>query len=242
VQARARACTALKSPRAGKGLTPEFVTAMSDYSCLRESEVQENIMIKSAVADGTMRTWLQRLLEAGAVTEAPAYIYAALKQNMLLDFLVLAVVSFGEDHIPNFDVSMTSEPICHVCGKREAADGSKLLTCGGCKMVKYCSRECQKRDYARHKESCSLATKRRQDIKGLRSGASAAAATELPLLHCALPDCGKALKPPILRCSKCHTVAYCGRACQVKAWKARHKLECSAAVAAAEPQAHLDNI
>jgi hypothetical protein len=235
---------------AGQGLTPEFVTAMSDYSCLRESEVEENIMIRSAVADGTVRTWLQRLLEAGAVTEAPVYIYAALKQNMLLDFLVLAVGSFGEDHIPNFDVSKIVEPICYVCGKREAADGSKLLTCAGCKLMKYCSRECQKRDYARHKESCSgqraagglnaLATKHRQDIEGLRSGASAAAATELPLLNCALPDCGKALQPPILQCSKCHAVVYCSRACQVKAWKAGHKLECSAAEAAAELQACLD--
>ena len=36
-------------------------------------------------------------------------------------------------------------------------------------------------------------------------------------LNCALPECGKT---SILQCSKCHAVAYCGRACQVKAWKA----------------------
>jgi len=50
-------------------------------------------------------------------------------------------------------------------------------------------------------------------------------------LNCSLPECGKALKPPILQCSKCHAVAYCSRACQVKAWKAGHKRECSAAAA-----------
>ena len=50
-------------------------------------------------------------------------------------------------------------------------------------------------------------------------------------MNCSLPECGKALKPPILQCSKCHAVAYCSRACQVKAWKAGHKRECSAAAA-----------
>jgi hypothetical protein len=43
-------------------------------------------------------------------------------------------------------------------------------------------------------------------------------------LNCALPECGKALKPPI-QCSKCNAVACCGRVCQVKAWKAGHKRE-----------------
>jgi hypothetical protein len=44
-------------------------------------------------------------------------------------------------------------------------------------------------------------------------------------LNCSLPVCGNALKPPILQCSKCHAVAYCSRACQVKTWKAGHKRE-----------------
>jgi len=34
------------------------------------------------------------------------------------------------------------------------------------------------------------------------------------------------LSAPLLRCSKCHQVCYCCRACQKQAWKAGHKHEC----------------
>ena len=38
--------------------------------------------------------------------------------------------------------------------------------------------------------------------------------------------CGVVLSAPLLRCSKCHRVCYCCRACQTQAWKAGHKREC----------------
>ena len=40
---------------------------------------------------------------------------------------------------------------CRNCFKNEKDDGIKALRCSRCKKVYYCSRECQKEDYKRHK-------------------------------------------------------------------------------------------
>ena len=44
---------------------------------------------------------------------------------------------------------------------------------------------------------------------------TAAAAQPVAALACANAACGKALAPPVLRCSKCKAEAYCCKACQV---------------------------
>ena len=51
--------------------------------------------------------------------------------------------------------------------------------------------------------------------------------------------CGVVLSAPLLRCSKCHRVCYCGRSCQTQAWKAGHKRECGQAAAARRVQGEL---
>eukprot|EP00033_Pygsuia_biforma_P002520 GCRY01002791.1.p1 GENE.GCRY01002791.1~~GCRY01002791.1.p1 ORF type:complete len:120 (-),score=11.00 GCRY01002791.1:69-392(-) len=38
---------------------------------------------------------------------------------------------------------------CEVCGKTE-----DLLSCARCRLVQYCSRECQKKDWKQHKPQC----------------------------------------------------------------------------------------
>ena len=38
---------------------------------------------------------------------------------------------------------------CQVCGKAE-----KLSACSGCKLIKYCSKDCQKDNWPRHKKLC----------------------------------------------------------------------------------------
>ena len=43
----------------------------------------------------------------------------------------------------------------------------------------------------------------------------AAAAAAAPALACGNAECGKALAPPLLQCSKCKAEAYCCKACQV---------------------------
>lgn len=34
--------------------------------------------------------------------------------------------------------------------------GGKVMKCGKCKMIRYCSKECQKADYSRHKGICAM--------------------------------------------------------------------------------------
>ncbi|KAG1733655.1 uncharacterized protein EDB91DRAFT_1338085 [Suillus paluster] len=44
---------------------------------------------------------------------------------------------------------------CAACGKAESATGS-LLLCGRCKVVRYCSEGCQRKDWKEHKKSCAV--------------------------------------------------------------------------------------
>lgn len=44
--------------------------------------------------------------------------------------------------------------ICHLCHK-QAEEGKKFQWCGGCKTVKYCSKDCQREDWPKHKSVCS---------------------------------------------------------------------------------------
>jgi hypothetical protein len=42
----------------------------------------------------------------------------------------------------------------HTC-EHCMADGREFKKCSGCKKVRYCSRDCQKDDWAKHKSTCS---------------------------------------------------------------------------------------
>ena len=53
--------------------------------------------------------------------------------------------------------------------------------------------------------------------------------------------CGVVLSAPLLRCSKCHRVCYCCRACQTQAWKAGHKRDCGQVAAVRRVQGELTN-
>jgi len=44
--------------------------------------------------------------------------------------------------------------LCTECFKSELDIGVPLRRCGKCKSVRYCSRECQKRDWPKHKSTC----------------------------------------------------------------------------------------
>ncbi|KAJ6125524.1 hypothetical protein N7471_012841 [Penicillium samsonianum] len=43
---------------------------------------------------------------------------------------------------------------CQVCGKDKEANGSGLMNCSRCHKAKYCSRECQKAHWKKHKKVC----------------------------------------------------------------------------------------
>jgi hypothetical protein len=44
---------------------------------------------------------------------------------------------------------------CNVCGVMRKKDGKMLMKCGSCRLVEYCSVECQKKDWKKHKALCS---------------------------------------------------------------------------------------
>ena len=44
-------------------------------------------------------------------------------------------------------------PLCANCGKGEE-ESTSLKSCGACKMVKYCSRDCQQAHRPQHKKDC----------------------------------------------------------------------------------------
>ncbi|KAJ7494225.1 hypothetical protein B0H11DRAFT_2003743 [Mycena galericulata] len=50
------------------------------------------------------------------------------------------------------------QPACDACGRRESSLKERLSYCSSCYVVKYCSAECQKRDWSAggHKNQCHL--------------------------------------------------------------------------------------
>jgi hypothetical protein len=48
---------------------------------------------------------------------------------------------------------------CFVCGKGAQPDGSELMNCSRCHKAKYCSRDCQRTDWKKHKGVCRAAEK-----------------------------------------------------------------------------------
>ncbi|KAJ7769342.1 hypothetical protein B0H16DRAFT_254141 [Mycena metata] len=59
---------------------------------------------------------------------------------------------------PAFTVWNKWQPACDACGRVETSLGKQqLLSCAGCLLAKYCSKECQKRDWkSTHKDRCHL--------------------------------------------------------------------------------------
>ena len=122
----------------------------------------------------------------------------------------------------------------------------KLLPCGQCLQVQYCSPECQREDWsAGHKAVCARLKRERADAGEVEGGPSvspeptdekttgdvrasppAAAAAALPPeptgAACGL--CSKS-EGPLLACGRCGAIRYCSQMCQKADWR-RHKRDC----------------
>lgn len=63
--------------------------------------------------------------------------------------------------------------ICKGCGKKPNEDGTGLLRCSRCKIVRYCSEKCQRNDFSDHSEVCKVISSLSLDLYcealGLRS-------------------------------------------------------------------------
>ncbi|KAF7354757.1 Mynd domain protein [Mycena sanguinolenta] len=74
----------------------------------------------------------------------------------------MALKFVRDSRAPNLTVTTVWDrwkPACDACGRLESSlkKKSKLLTCSGCLLAKYCSKECQKRDWNNeHKNRCHL--------------------------------------------------------------------------------------
>jgi hypothetical protein len=126
---------------------------------------------------------------------------------------------------------------CKRCGKTSTI-GAGGGQCAKCKSVFYCSRDCQKEDWKRHKKECDIdpvitvkststladvsiteddnEIKDNGEIKG----------NETRKNEDACKRCGKTgtIEAGGGQCAKCKSVFYCSRDCQKEDWK-RHKKE-----------------
>ena len=55
-----------------------------------------------------------------------------------------------------------------ICGKWTRDDGTALQLCSLCRMVVYCSRECQKKDWGKHKSTCIALQEHKKKLKSAR--------------------------------------------------------------------------
>lgn len=58
----------------------------------------------------------------------------------------------GLNHVVDLLINFKPKK-CNIC-KKTASFSNKLLLCGGCKKIFYCNKECQKKDWHKHKSIC----------------------------------------------------------------------------------------
>jgi hypothetical protein len=51
---------------------------------------------------------------------------------------------------------------CHGCHRNASPDEPRFKVCAGCRSLRYCSLECQRKDWAEHKGLCKVVTSLRQ--------------------------------------------------------------------------------
>ena len=80
------------------------------------------------------------------------------------EFLDRASAEF--DRIMDMTATKEITPRCARCGKQKGDSGAaKLAVCGRCKLVRYCSRKCQREDWPEHKKVCRPASSNKESWK-----------------------------------------------------------------------------
>jgi hypothetical protein len=69
-------------------------------------------------------------------------------------------IPFNEEVIDPAEIPSMGNPVtrierCRSCGKPEGQAGVTLKKCSRCQKVKYCSGECQKKDWKKHRAECN---------------------------------------------------------------------------------------
>ena len=83
---------------------------------------------------------------------APNAVRAAISPTFAVPFVeeIVDTSILGDSGLPT-----ATGDRCRKCGKRSAADGGALKRCQRCREVKYCSVECQKKDWKTHRMECN---------------------------------------------------------------------------------------
>lgn len=100
-------------------------------------------------------------LQGGKVIEQPSE--DGCISRLVVSFTRSYVVEVRwESGIEFFDASLAdgnrdthTGPICSTCHKPQSELGDELKHCARCRSARYCSKECQKKDWKTHKRSCT---------------------------------------------------------------------------------------
>ena len=119
-------------------------------------------------------------------------------------------------HRSNGKEGVRSKGRCTNCG----GTSDHMKKCAGCGKPRYCSRDCQKQHWKKHKPECLSDGEKRAEPAGDKPHPPPAVEEK------GCSTCGK-VSEDLKRC-KCLMAAYCDISCQRKNWP-HHKLTCSAA-------------
>ncbi|KAI1149109.1 hypothetical protein F4825DRAFT_469448 [Nemania diffusa] len=142
---------------------PTFVERCRTWTHKANCEYATSGAIPLAMENGT-----QLLCSCGNGNFPPNFIRNVSGWKTLAKYAVRAAISpafwapFADDvYCPDMSgdaiatgAGASSGEGCQSCGKDKQEDGSGLLNCTGCRKVKYCSRECQRADWKKHKPVC----------------------------------------------------------------------------------------
>jgi hypothetical protein len=139
----------------GRFMEADWVVELGQYVSLSAPLLDMvTVYSSSGAGHGGLADELQSLVDDGAASHATAYIYAALKQNYVLEVLRAIALSWTPDVVPDFmnqKHAYKSGSMCFRCAAMTNKMGGPLLCCSICNLIFYCSKECQKADWKRHK-------------------------------------------------------------------------------------------
>jgi hypothetical protein len=117
--------------------------------------------------------------------------------------------------------------VCGACSTTPDKNEGKFNKCGACQAMYYCSVECQRVDWPKHKDECKqIKATAETATKAAAAVAAKAAANQTPSVPCCLA-CSKTSGEggaALSKCSRCQDARYCSRECQIKDFSRQKKV------------------
>ena len=134
----------------------EYVEAnLTDPGHTSDVREKEGVLRVVEAMESTMWSQMKMLTRAKPNLNASG---GGIPSSLPAPFTSSSVVSDGatgeddDDEMPD----LTEEAIvCNKCKTKEPSEGKGFPKCSRCKLVHYCSKDCQKEDWKEHKLSCS---------------------------------------------------------------------------------------